>query len=52
MSPSSLRTTRRLLALCAWALLAACSGDSADSLRASGQAFLDKKDAVSAVIQL
>ena len=52
MSPPSQRTTRRLLALCAWTLLAACSGDSADSLRASGQGFLDKKDAVSAVIQL
>lgn len=52
MSRPSQRTTR-LLALCAWALLAACSsGDSADALRASGQTFLDKKDAVSAVIQL
>ena len=52
MSRPSKRTPRRLLALCTWALLAACSADSADSLRASGQAFLDKKDAVSAVIQL
>ncbi len=52
MSRPSQRTPRRLLALCAWALLAACSADSADSLRASGQGFLDKKDAVSAVIQL
>lgn len=52
MSPSLRRGSRRLLALCAGALLAACSGDSADSLRASGQSFLDRQDAVSAVIQL
>ncbi len=52
MSSSSQRTPRLLLALCTWALVAACSGDSPDALRASGQALLDKKDAVSAVIQL
>lgn len=53
MNPRPARIVRSLLGLCGtWILLAACNGDSADSLRASGQAYLDKKDAVSAVIQL